>query len=153
MTTAIKSSNKPTDTNNNNSDTTYFEQLVSLYDSIEHRPPLLRPGRLSFFLPKLLAKADKTIEEGRKHLSKIETAKASSINNAKLIPENATIRREYIKCGRSGCHHERHGPYYYAYWKDSESNKLKKKYIGRYFEENKEVVDSERSTRTQSRFT
>jgi hypothetical protein len=23
-----------------------------------------------------------------------------------------------------------HGPYYYAYWKDPESKKLKKKYIG-----------------------
>jgi hypothetical protein len=24
----------------------------------------------------------------------------------------------------------KHGPYYYAYWKDPESKKLKKKYIG-----------------------
>jgi hypothetical protein len=93
-----------------------------LYDSIEHKLPLLPPGHLSFFLPKLLAKADKAIEEGRS--------------------------------GTSGCRHERHGPYYYAYWKDSESNKLKKKYIGRYFEENKEDdTDDERSTRTQCHFT
>jgi hypothetical protein len=48
---------------------------------------------------------------------------------AKSIPENATIRKEYIKCGKEMCE-LKHGPYYYAYWKDPESKKLKKKYIG-----------------------
>jgi hypothetical protein len=32
----------------------------------------------------------------------------------------------------------RHGPYYYAYWKDPESKKLKKKYIGDPIPKNKE---------------
>jgi hypothetical protein len=31
------------------------------------------------------------------------------------------------------CQYERHGPYYYAYWKDPETKKLKKKYIGRHY--------------------
>lgn len=54
----------------------------------------------------------------------------SSISRAKLIPENATIRKEYVKCGKTPCYHGKHGPYYYAYWKDPETKKLKKKYIG-----------------------
>ena len=31
-----------------------------------------------------------------------------------------------MKCGKEMCEIE-HGPYYYAYWKDPESKKLKKK--------------------------
>ena len=44
------------------------------------------------------------------------------------IPKNATIRQEYVKCGKFECE-KIHGPYYYAYWK--EKGKLKKKYIGK----------------------
>ncbi len=36
---------------------------------------------------------------------------------------------------------QKHGPYYYAYWKDTESKKLKKKYIGSRMPENKELKD------------
>jgi hypothetical protein len=54
------------------------------------------------------------------------------------IPENATIRKEYIKCGKQICE-QKHGPYYYAYWKDTESKKLKKKYIGDHMPKNKEL--------------
>jgi hypothetical protein len=36
----------------------------------------------------------------------------------------------------------RHGPYYYAYWKDPESKKLKKRYAGDYMPKNKESNDS-----------
>ena len=32
---------------------------------------------------------------------------------------------------------ELHGPYYYAYWKDPESRKLKKKYVGSHMPDNK----------------
>ena len=38
-------------------------------------------------------------------------------------------RKEYVKCRKEICEY-RHGPYYYAYWKDPESKKLKKKYVG-----------------------
>jgi hypothetical protein len=41
-----------------------------------------------------------------------------------------TIRKEYVKCGNPYCYRCKHGPYYYAYWK--ENGKLKKKYIGLY---------------------
>ena len=48
------------------------------------------------------------------------------------IPPNATIRREYVKCGDPDCQNS-HGPYLYAYWK--EDKKLKKRYLGKTFDD------------------
>ena len=48
------------------------------------------------------------------------------------IPPNATIRREYVKCGNHDCQNQ-HGPYLYAYWK--QDKKLKKKYVGKNLED------------------
>jgi hypothetical protein len=67
------------------------------------------------------------------------------INRAKSIPENATLRKEYIKCGKRICL-QRHGPYYYAYWKDPESKKLKKKYIGDHIPQNKKSNNDRNSS-------
>jgi len=54
--------------------------------------------------------------------------------NHNSIPDNATIREEFIKCGKVACNLCPHGPYYYAYWKDKSNNnnksKLRKKYLG-----------------------
>lgn len=72
------------------------------------------------------------MEKADKFLRKTQTAKARSIENTKSLPENATIRKEYVKCGKPFCLLE-HGPYYYAYWRDSNTKKLNKKYIGNYF--------------------
>ena len=49
---------------------------------------------------------------------------------------------------------EKHGPYYYAYWKDPETKRLKKKYIGRHFDRdnlpaNKEQVKTCETTTPQ----
>jgi hypothetical protein len=52
-------------------------------------------------------------------------------SRSKAIPKNATIRKEYVKCKKPDCYHKKHGPYYYAYWKDPTNKKLRKKYIGR----------------------
>jgi hypothetical protein len=49
-----------------------------------------------------------------------------------LIPPNATIRQEYVKCGDPDCQNS-HGPYLYAYWK--QDKKLKKLYVGKNLEE------------------
>ena len=43
------------------------------------------------------------------------------------IPENATFRREYVLCGKCP---KKHGPYWYAYWK--EGTRLRKKYVGKH---------------------
>lgn len=62
------------------------------------------------------------------------------------IPKNATIRYEYVRCGNPDCKkcnnvgnedndqkHTSHGPYLYAYWK--ENKKLKKRYLGKSWED------------------
>ena len=54
-------------------------------------------------------------------------------SRTKLIPKNATIRKEYVRCKKPNCRRNQHGPYYYAYWKDTETEKLRKKYIGRHY--------------------
>ena len=61
--------------------------------------------------------------------AKIKSEEITSTNNSRNLPRNVTIREEYVKCGKSDCP-SKHGPYYYAYWKQNE--KLKKKYIGKY---------------------
>jgi hypothetical protein len=48
------------------------------------------------------------------------------------IPLNATIRREYVKCGSPDCQNS-HDPYFYAYWK--QDKKLKKRYVGKNLED------------------
>jgi hypothetical protein len=48
------------------------------------------------------------------------------------IPPNATKRQEFIRCGNPDCQNQ-HGPYLYAYWK--QDKKLKKKYVGKNFDD------------------
>jgi hypothetical protein len=52
-------------------------------------------------------------------------------DNYPEIPPNATIRREYVKCGNPDCQNS-HGPYLYAYWKYHK--KLNKRYVGKSLE-------------------
>ena len=90
---------------------------------------------------KVLEDANKTLEKSTKFINKIKSRELSCSIRAKSIPENATTRKEYIKCGKELCE-EKHGPYYYAYWKDPEVKKLKKRYIGTHMPEIKgEVTD------------
>jgi hypothetical protein len=96
-------------------------------------------------LRRALIHADRRIEKANKFLRKIETAKVRSIHNAKSLPQNATIREEYVKCGKPFCLWE-HGPYYYAYWRDSNTKKLNKKYIGNYFHKQEENIQNSRGT-------
>ena len=125
--------------NNFGSHSSSFDHLSSFYKDIGWKPSLLdwdKPlfSRYGGSLEKVLAHANKAAEKSRKFLNKVESKKQSSINRAKLVPENATMRQEYIKCGKTPCYHGKHGPYYYAYWKDPETKKLKKKYIGQYLQ-------------------
>ncbi|MBA3977733.1 MAG: hypothetical protein H0X50_06030 [Nitrosopumilus sp.] len=64
---------------------------------------------------------------------KFEDSTSSSKLNCQSIPENATIREEFVKCGKDPCDMCPHGPYYYAYWKDKvieNKSKLRKRYLG-----------------------
>jgi hypothetical protein len=64
-------------------------------------------------LQKVLANANKTTERATRFINKIKSRQVAYTNRAKSIPENATIRKEYIKCGKEICQHQ-HGPYFYA---------------------------------------
>ncbi len=81
-------------------------------------------------LEKICEKAISLIKESEKVLVKINSKTQTASRNSKSIPTKATIRKEYVKCGKEFCLGCKHGPYYYAYWRD-ESRRLKKKYIGR----------------------
>jgi hypothetical protein len=128
---------------NNNSDScpSSFDQLSSFYKDTGWKPSLLNWDKPLFSkhrssLEKVLAHAKKTAEKSRRLIDRIESKRQSSMSRARSVPANATIRREYIKCGKIPCYHGKHGPYYYAYWKDHETKKLRKKYIGTYMSEN-----------------
>jgi hypothetical protein len=119
----------------------YFNELASTYKDQNNKPSLSWDKPLfihrSSSLQKLLENANKTTERATKFINKIKLKQLAYANRAKSIPENATIRKEYIKCGKESCE-LKHGPYYYAYWKDPESKKLKKKYIGDHMPTNKQ---------------
>ena len=113
---------------------------------ISHRERIIRDGLLNknitsqdeFYrlddpeisLEKIYEKAGSLIKESEKALVKINSKIQITYRNSKSIPQNATIRKEYVKCGKEFCLRCEHGPYCYAYWRE-ESGKLKKKYIGR----------------------
>ena len=117
--------------NNSNDDKSssqsHFSELAFLYkdnskkQSFDLRKPLFGNRRASF--QKVLANANKAIEKSTKFINKIKSRELACANRAKSIPENATIRKEYIKCGKEVCE-QKHGPYYYAYWKDPEDPDL-----------------------------
>jgi hypothetical protein len=80
-------------------------------------------------------------EKQKEELNRVMYRAQSNINKFKEIetrrshidstlPSNHTIRGEFVKCGKEFCLQCPHGPYYYAYWKDSTTKKLKKKYLG-----------------------
>ena len=119
--------NNSTDNSNDNSSSqSYFNELASLYKENSKKPllDLNKPlfGHKHTSLEKVLANANKAIEESTKFINKIKSRQLACVNRAKSIPENATIRKEYIKCGKEICE-QKHGSYYYAYWKDPESKK------------------------------
>jgi hypothetical protein len=131
-------------TDGNSSSQSHFNKLASLYEVrsrgsiVDWDKPLFEDKRSS--LQKVLANAKKTTERATKFINKIKSRHLACANRAKSIPENAIIRKEYIKCEKQMCEIE-HGPYYYAYLKDPESKKLKKKYIGDHMPSDKKSND------------
>jgi hypothetical protein len=55
----------------------------------------------------------------------------TSERNLKNVTSKATIREEYVKCGKAYCN-VKHGPYYYAYWRNHDGNKKGKKQYKKY---------------------
>ena len=95
----------------------HFSELASLYKdssnkrSLDFSKPLFGYKLSSF--QKVFANANKRIEKSAKFLNKMKSKQLAYATRAKSVPENATIRKEYIKCGKQMCE-LRHGPYYYA---------------------------------------
>jgi hypothetical protein len=83
---------------------------------------------------------DQLIEEGNKLIARAQaldnkekSMKLACQSRAKSVPKNASIRKEFVKCKKPNCYRQQHGPYYYAYWKDPETKRLKKRYIGSHY--------------------
>jgi hypothetical protein len=82
----------------------------------------------------LMAEGNRLLAYSQALDNKEKSTKLACQTRSKSLPKNATIRKEFVKCKKPNCYHRKHGPYYYAYWKDPETKRLKKKYIGRHFE-------------------
>jgi hypothetical protein len=76
-------------------------------------------------------------EQTNHMVARINSQKDLTSRNYKSTPPGATITKEYVKCGTHSRYRCKHGPYYYAYWRD-ENRKLRKKYIGKYDPRDKE---------------
>ena len=88
---------------------------------------------------------DELLEEGNRLIAhaqaldnKEKSIKLACQSRSKSVPRNATIRKEFVKCRKPNCYRGRHGPYHYAYWKDPETKRLKKRYIGSNYYPNDE---------------
>jgi hypothetical protein len=88
------------------------------------------PEFVSKYSDRFFADGYALVNETKKFSARLKSQEALLSRNYKSIPSSATIREEYVKCGKPDCNRCKHGPYYYGYWK--ENGKLKKKYIGRY---------------------
>jgi hypothetical protein len=103
------------------------------------RPILFKSNSRCTPMSNVFAMTRKLLDKSQKLLERIESAEQTSRDNVQSIPTYATIRKEYVRCGKLGCEQEPHGPYYYAYWKEDVNadagrsacrKKLKKKHIG-----------------------
>lgn len=87
---------------------------------------------------KLISDSYKFINRFRYSQNRKNNHKKMTIKNYEFIPSNATIRKEYVKCGNYSCRRCKHGPYYYAYWRNQ--GKRFKKYLGKYDPRNEETL-------------
>jgi hypothetical protein len=118
---------------------TVFNKMTDFLDFINYEKRL---NKMSW--EELKAEGNRLIARVRVLDNKDRSKKLACQSRSKLIPKNATIRKEYVKCEKPNCYHKKHGPYYYAYWKDPITKKLKKKYIGRNY-----IPDNEKKDQKQ----
>lgn len=86
--------------------------------NINNRDEFSRLDDHEISLKKMLEKAGSIIKQGEKLVVEMNTKREIANRNSKTIPKNATIRKEYVKCGKEFFLRCKHGPYYYAYWRD-----------------------------------
>ncbi len=75
---------------------------------------------------------DRVMNEAQSSINKFKEIETRQSHIDSTIPPNHTIREEFVKCGKEFCLQCPHGPYYYAYWRDFKTKKLKKKYVGQF---------------------
>ncbi len=91
------------------------------------------PDRKDIFHDPHIQKAEtEELEKTKTMIAQFENQMNEPLQRYDVVPKNANIREEFIRCGKESCNDCPHGPYYYAYWKDSTTKKLKKKYIGQF---------------------
>jgi hypothetical protein len=105
----------------------YFQQLMSHYKDNLDSNKSLRFRHKHDSLERVLARTNRKIQKSINFINKIKSRDLVCVIRAKTIPGNVTIIKEYIKCKKANCSHDRHGPYYYAYWKDPESKEVEEK--------------------------
>ena len=88
---------------------------------------------------KVFSDATRTISKSHGFFGRLNKLKETSRKNYESIRKDATIRKEYVKCGNHSCRRCSHGPYYYAYWRDQ--GKRYKKYLGKYDPRNTEALE------------
>jgi len=88
------------------------------------------PEFVSKYSDRFFADSYALVEQTNHMVARLNSQRHLTSRNYKSIQSGATIREEHVKCGKPNCNKCKHGPYFYAYWR--ENGKLKKKYIGRY---------------------
>lgn len=108
-----------------------MNELVAGQFPDKEKPSFILPSQYHF------GNDDNTKGNLKDALMKIKQFKESgklSKDRLNSLHNNATIREEFIKCGKANCNLCPHGPYYYGYWKektkDGNKSKLRKRYLG-----------------------
>lgn len=107
------------------------DKIEMLRNGLKQKIRLEKYDELTFipaYLKILQARMVNSIESLEASSYKLNSEKKSIDGNRPSIPDNATLREEFVKCGKFSCNNCPHGPYYYAYWKYN--GKLRKKYLG-----------------------
>jgi hypothetical protein len=57
-------------------------------------------------MDKVIAEASNAQKKAQRLIGRVESAEQTSRVNAKSIPKNAAIRKEYINCGKPHCNQD-----------------------------------------------
>ena len=105
-------------------------ELVAGQFPDKEKPPFLPPSQYISENNENMKDKVKYVLTKNRHFKETKNLSKNRLNS---IPINATIREEFIKCGKVNCNQCPHGPYYYMYWKvksNDTKSRLRKKYLG-----------------------
>jgi hypothetical protein len=103
------------------------DKIEMLRNGLKEKIRLENYDKLTFtpeYLKSFQTRMVTSIENLKNSTHELKSEKGPIERNLISIPNNASVREEFIKCGKISCFSCPHGPYYYAYWK--ENGKLKK---------------------------